>query len=164
MFYVYASFLYARQKKKRKQNVTALWQLFLILCFQGLAYLVIFEQTKEMSMWVFYGAQVLFLVLYQIVFCLFYKESSRLLLNHLCMLLVIGLVIQTRLNPSKAWNRLTYEPKVALRTTSGGIQATNRTYNPQFALTTFSVRTVCYMSELQNNNTYDYILQNHTFA
>ena len=43
-------------------------------------------------------------------------------------------------------------------------QATNRTYNPQFALTTFSVRTVCYMSKLQNNNTYDYILQNRTSA
>lgn len=105
LFYVYASFLYAGQKKKDRQKKTALLQLFLILCFQALAYLVIFEQTQDFSMWMFYGAQLLFLAAYQLVFRIFYKDCSRLLLNHLCMLLVIGLVIQTRLNPSKAWNQ-----------------------------------------------------------
>ena len=105
LFYVYASFLSARQKKVHSQNVTALWQLFLILCFQALAYLVIFEQTKDMSVWLFYGAQALFVIAYQVAFRLLYDGYSRLLLNHLCMLLTIGLVIQTRLDAGRAWNQ-----------------------------------------------------------
>lgn len=105
LLYVYASFWYAGQKKKSRQNVIALWQLFLMMMFQTLAYLVIFEQTKDQNIWVFYGAQMLFLVGYQAVFRVFYRGCSRLLLNHLCMLLLIGLVIQTRLNAAKAWNQ-----------------------------------------------------------
>ena len=66
LFYVYASFLYARQKKKSRQNIAALWQLFLIFLFQGLSYLVVFEQTKDVMTWVFYGSQVLFLAVYQV--------------------------------------------------------------------------------------------------
>lgn len=105
LFYVYASFLYARQKKESSQHVTALWQLFLIFLFQGLSYLVIFEQTGDFMMWVFYGSQVIFLAVYQVVFRVFYGDASRLLLNHLCMLLTVGLVIQTRLSPEKAWTQ-----------------------------------------------------------
>lgn len=117
LFYVYASFLYSGQKNKSRQNAIALWQLFLIFLFQGLAYLVIFEQNGDSTkwvfyeqvgrwaLWVFYAAQVIFLVVYQVVFRIFYRDASRLLLNHLCMLLTIGLVIQTRLSPAKAWNQ-----------------------------------------------------------
>ena len=104
LLYVYASFLYARQKNSRR-NITALWQLLLIFLFQGLSYLVIFEQTNDVLMLVFYGSQVLFLVVYQVVFRAFYPEASLLLLNHLCMLLTVGLVIQTRLSPEKAWTQ-----------------------------------------------------------
>lgn len=115
LFYVYASFIYARQKKSR-QNMTALWQLFLIFAFQSLSYLVVFEQTGDPMMLVFYGSQVLFLVVYQVVFRAFYAESSRLLLNHLCMLLTIGLVIQTRLSPEKAWTQFMIAAMSAMAT------------------------------------------------
>ena len=116
LFYVYASFLYARQKKKSRQNIAALWQLFLIFLFQGLSYLVVFEQTKDVMTWVFYGSQVLFLAVYQVVFRAFYADASPLLLNHLCMLLTVGLVIQTRLSPEKAWTQFVIAGMSAMAT------------------------------------------------
>jgi cell division protein FtsW (lipid II flippase) len=104
-FYVYAAFWYARQKKKSRQNRTALWQLSLIYMFHGLACLVVYVQTEDPMMFLYYGSQLLFLTVYQVVFRVFYPECDRLLLNHLCMLLVIGLSIQVRLDVPKAWNQ-----------------------------------------------------------
>jgi cell division protein FtsW (lipid II flippase) len=97
--------LYVRLRKEHRKKVVAIWQLFLILCFHSLAYLVIFEQTGEESTLFFYACQVLFLIGYQVVFCLIYRGCSRLLLNHICMLLVLGLIMQTRLQVGKAWNQ-----------------------------------------------------------
>lgn len=103
--YLYASRLYGRVRADSRQRAVALWQLFLILCFQALAYLVIFEQTQDQEVWLFYACQALFLIGYQVIFRLMYEGCSRLLLNHICMLLVLGLVIQTRLQITKAWNQ-----------------------------------------------------------
>lgn len=79
--------------------------MFLILCFHLLAYLVIFEQTNDQDVWLFYAFQALFIIGYQLAFRLLYRGASRLLLNHVCMLLVIGFTMQTRLNSAKAWNQ-----------------------------------------------------------
>lgn len=103
--YLYASRLYGKVHTDSRRKGVAVWQLFLILCFHGLAYLVIFEQTQDENIWVFYACQALFLIGYQVIFRLMYQGCSRLLLNHICMLLVLGLVIQTRLQMAKAWNQ-----------------------------------------------------------
>ncbi len=104
LFYVQASFWYMASARRR-QKALASWQVFLILCFQALAYLVIFEETGDFLMLLFYLAQLVFFLLYQTVFRALYPDCSRLLLNHLCILMTIGLVIQTRLNASKAWTQ-----------------------------------------------------------
>ena len=105
LLYVHASFLFAGQKKKRRQNAVALWQLALIYLFHALAWLVIYVQTRDSMMLLFYASQVLFLTVYQLVFRVFYPDCSRLLLNHLCMLLLTGLILQARLDAPKAWNQ-----------------------------------------------------------
>ncbi len=105
LLYVQASFWYSTRKSQRGQRSLALWQLFVIVCFQALGYAVIYDQTGDESMLAFYAVQLIFLIGYQLVFRLLYPDSSRLLLNHVCMLLTIGLIMQTRLDPSKAWTQ-----------------------------------------------------------
>lgn len=105
LLYVLSSFWYLVQKKDSRRRQIALWQICLIVMFDTLAHLVLFEQTGEFAVWISYGGQMLFLAIYQMVFRVFYRDASRLLMNHLCMLLFIGLVMQTRLNPSKAWTQ-----------------------------------------------------------
>lgn len=105
VLYVLSSVWYLVQKKDSRRRQIALWQICLIVMFNTLAHLVSFEQTGDMTIWIAYGSQMLFLAVYQMVFRVFYRDASRLLMNHLCMLLFIGLVMQTRLNPSKAWTQ-----------------------------------------------------------
>ena len=105
LLYVVSSFWYLVQKKENRRRQIALWQICLIVMFDTLAHLVLFEQTGDLTVWIAYGGQMLFLATYQTVFRVFYRDASRLLMNHMCMLLFIGLVMQTRLNPSKAWTQ-----------------------------------------------------------
>ena len=85
LLYVLSSLWYLWQKKESRRNQIALWQICLIVMFDTLAHLVLFEQTGNLTVWVSYGAQMLFLAIYQTVFRVFYKDASRLLINHLCM-------------------------------------------------------------------------------
>ena len=105
VLYVLSCFWYLVQKKDSRRRRIALWQICLIVMFDTLAHLVMFEQTGNFTIWIAYGGQMMFLTIYQLVFRVFYRDASRLLMNHLCMLLMIGLVIQTRLDPSKAWTQ-----------------------------------------------------------
>ena len=105
VLYVMSSVWYQGQQHEKRRRQIALWQIGFIVMFDTLAHLVLFEQTKDMAMWVSYGGQMMFLAIYQLVFRVFYRDASRLLMNHLCMLLFIGLVMQTRLDPVKAWTQ-----------------------------------------------------------
>jgi cell division protein FtsW (lipid II flippase) len=85
------------KKKKicRRQNV-AMFTIHL------LAYIIIWFETKDEKLLVFYLAQVLFFLVY-LFFCrLFYRNISRLLVNNMCMLLSVSFIMLTRLSFDKA--------------------------------------------------------------
>ena len=50
----------------------------------------------------FYLAQVVFFILYLVLFRVIYKKSSRLLVNNTCMLLAISFIMLTRLGVERA--------------------------------------------------------------
>lgn len=85
------------KKKKicRRQN----FAMFLIHLF---AYVIIWFETKDERMLVFYLAQVLFFLLYLFLYRLFYRNLSRLLVNNMCMLLSVSFIMLTRLSFDKA--------------------------------------------------------------
>lgn len=68
----------------------------------ALAYLVLYLNTQNEKLVVFYGAQVIFFFCYLFLYRLLYVHVSRILLNNMCMLLCIGMVTLTRLSPDKA--------------------------------------------------------------
>lgn len=86
------------EKKKRickKQN----WLMFL---FHFLAYVILYLNTKNILILIFYGAQIVFLGAYIYLTRLFYRNVSRLLVNNMCLLLCVGFVILTRLSFGRA--------------------------------------------------------------
>ena len=62
-----------------------------------IAYLIMFLDQKNIEIVIFYGAQVVYLLLTLILMNWFYPRASRLLVNNMCMLTMIGFVMITRL-------------------------------------------------------------------
>ena len=77
-------------------------QLVCLFMLHFLANVLIWLNTGSVTMLAFYGAQVLFFLLYIYLTRLFYRNSSRLLVNNMCTLLATGFIILTRLNPDRA--------------------------------------------------------------
>lgn len=101
--YTYECFSVLQKSKhpKRQQAILRRQQMFLFLIHLD-AYLVIFTATKDAKMLGFYVMQVLLICAIQLIYRFLYRKSSRLLTNNLCMLLIIGLFMLTRLSPEKA--------------------------------------------------------------
>ncbi len=66
------------------------------------AYAVIFAKEREPGVVAFWLAQVLLLAAIRLIYNHLYGKASQLLTNNLCMLLVIGFIILTRLDGEKA--------------------------------------------------------------
>ncbi|RFZ76638.1 FtsW/RodA/SpoVE family cell cycle protein [Lacrimispora amygdalina] len=100
--YTYLNFRYfSFQDEKRKNSICWRQNIFMFL-IHLLAYGIIWLETEDERMLVFYGAQVLFFLGYLFFYRLFYRNLSRLLVNNMCMLLSVGFIMLTRLSFDKA--------------------------------------------------------------
>ena len=81
-----------------------------------LAYLIIWLETKDERMLVFYLAQVVFFSTYLFLYRLIYRNVSRLLVNNMCMLLTIGFIMLTRLSFDKSIKQFVIVASAALVT------------------------------------------------
>ncbi len=106
--YTYESFsaLKKSDSPKRMQPVLRR-QLFFLFLIHLDAYLVIFAATGEVQMLGFYVMQALLICAIQLIYRFLYKKAARLVTNHMCMLLVIGFIILTRLDEAKAIRQFT---------------------------------------------------------
>ncbi len=86
--------------KKREQILNR--QCAAIYLIHLLAYSVIYLVTDDIGMVLFYFVQVMLFTVIQTCYVFLYGNSSRLLTNHLCMLLAVGFIILTRLNLQQA--------------------------------------------------------------
>ena len=106
--YTYESFsaLQRSGSPKRVQPILRRQLMFLFLIHLD-AYLVIFAATGEVQMLGFYVMQVLLICAIQLIYRFLYKKAARLVTNHMCMLLVIGFIVLTRLDEAKAMRQFT---------------------------------------------------------
>ncbi|MBQ8663636.1 MAG: FtsW/RodA/SpoVE family cell cycle protein [Eubacterium sp.] len=74
------------------------WQVFCMFFIHLDAFAVIFAQTQEIKVLVFYAAQVAFILFMFLIYKIIYKRSAKILVNHMCMLMIIGFIILTRLD------------------------------------------------------------------
>ena len=98
-----------KKKVYRRQNL----DMFLI---HLLAYLIIWLETKDERMLVFYVAQVVFFFTYLFLYRLIYHNASRLLVNNMCMLLTVGFIMLTRLSFDRSIKQFVIVASAALVT------------------------------------------------
>ncbi len=91
-------------------------QLRLMFLMHLLAYLVMYGQTGDVRILMFYGIQVVFFLLYNFLTRLFYRNVSRILLNNLCLLLCTGFIMLTRLSLNRAVRQFTIAVAAAVIT------------------------------------------------
>ncbi len=98
MIYTYYSFAVLRitngQRRRRiyKSQTTCMFLIHLD------ALIVLFASQKEIKILVFYAAQVAFVMFLFLIYRVIYKKAARLVVNHMCMLMIIGFIILTRLD------------------------------------------------------------------
>lgn len=88
----------SEEKQKRIFKRQVMWMYFIHLA----AFLAIYAVTDEEKMIVFYFLQALLILAIQLCYRIFYKKASSLVLNNLCMLLVVGFLVLTRLSYERA--------------------------------------------------------------
>ena len=71
-----------RQKRMYKAQTTCMFLIHLD------AFMVLFAVTKDFKILIFYGAQVLFVLFLFLIYRIIYKRAARLVVNHMCMLLL----------------------------------------------------------------------------
>ena len=97
--YTYEGFSALRGKlSDRKKRGIYHRQLLLMYLLHLSAYLAVYAVTDDIRTVLFYLFQVLFTVIVMSCYHLLYENGSRLLVNHMCTLLLIGFIILTRLS------------------------------------------------------------------
>ena len=96
--YTYECFSVFRNISERKQEKKFKRQARILHAIHFTAYVVIFAVTEDAYTFIFYLAQIILLVVVRNVYKLCYPKASRLLVNNMCMLMIIGFIILTRLN------------------------------------------------------------------
>ena len=102
LLYTLATYRYLTLKTHKGRNRACGMQLFCMYALHLTGYLAIILYTGDHTMFYFYLAQVVFFTLYLVLFRVFYKKASRLLINNTCMLLAVSFIMLTRLGPERA--------------------------------------------------------------
>lgn len=95
--YTLFSFTVFRSSDKKRQNRIFFKQRFILILIHMIYYLVLYLETKSIKILILYVFQVLFFILIIAVYQKIYKGLSKLVLNHMLMLLSISFVMLTRL-------------------------------------------------------------------
>lgn len=114
--YTYFNFRVFSIQDEFRKNKICRRQNFAMFLIHLLAYLIIWFETEDERVLVFYLVQVLFFFLYLCLYRLFYRNASRLLVNNMCMLLTVGFIMLTRLSFDRAMKQFVIVVAAALIT------------------------------------------------
>lgn len=94
----------------RYQNVKDMHGIYcalnaLIFLFHGCGFLIIVVREREWILLGFYAAQVMFMIIYLLIYRKLYPKANLALLNHTMMFLMLGFVILTRLKRTIAYRQ-----------------------------------------------------------
>lgn len=101
---LYTFLCFSVLRKKDQNEVNHGWKVQNLLTFliHLLAFVVIFIQTWQVDIVIFYLLQFFLLQAVLVFTRLIYPQINRLVLNNMCFLLMIGFVILTRLSYDRA--------------------------------------------------------------
>jgi cell division protein FtsW (lipid II flippase) len=97
--YTYQCFSSLRRKlSPEEQRSKFRAQVFFMFLLHANAYAVLMFATEKAELLFFYGAQVLFFIAILLLYSTLYRRASPLVVNNMCMLMMIGFVMLTRLS------------------------------------------------------------------
>lgn len=105
--YTFRSFTYFTIKSDVKKNRSSFKQNIAMFLFHFTAYFTIYLMTRDDSILLFYGCQVLFFIIVLSFNRFAYPKASRILTSHTCLMLSIGYIMLTRLSYGLAIRQFT---------------------------------------------------------
>ncbi len=108
IIYTFYCFYMVRRQRAGSQSESLNKQLMLIFLMDFVAFGVIFLKTMDPRVIVFFGEMMAFFAAIQVLYRIFYKKASMLLLNNMCMLLSVGFIMLCRLKVSTASRQLLF--------------------------------------------------------
>ena len=115
-YYTLEGFRYLMTEDPDRQDAISKRARAAMFLLHFIAFAVLFLRAQDLRILVFYGAQLLFLLMYPFAFRKCYRNASLQLLNHVCMLLVFGFIMLTRLNIDHAMRQFIIVAAAALIT------------------------------------------------
>lgn len=77
-------------------------QIIMIFLVHGVAFSTMALRKDDMNYWFLYGIQSVLIIVIVILFQMIYPKINKLLINNMCMLLVMGFIVLSRLSFNKA--------------------------------------------------------------
>lgn len=103
--YGWSCFSIFRSREKEVKDKKLTRQIILIFSIHFLWYLVLFLRMESMKILFLYGGEILVAVLYMVLYHRYYPQSSRLMTNNMCFLLLLGYTMLTRINFNLAFRQ-----------------------------------------------------------
>ncbi len=100
--YTFLSYSVLTKRKQEEVRHGFRLQIVILFLFHLLAFAVLYLQTEEWKLVIFFALQFFLLQAVLVFTRFFYPTANRLVLNHLCLLLTLGFVMLTRLSYEKA--------------------------------------------------------------
>lgn len=100
--YTMQSYIVFAKKDEEDKEFLFLRQNLMMFMIHFISFIVMYLRMTEPELIFFYGAQFIYLAATLVFFRNLYPRASKLIVNHMCMLIMIGLVMNTRLGYDKA--------------------------------------------------------------
>lgn len=104
--YTMKCFSYFVAKTTKKRNSIVNRQVFYIFAIHLMCYAKLFIWRQNVKFLIIYGVSIVSSILYMLIFTKVYKNVSRLLINNMLFLLLIGYIMLTRIEVSMAIKQL----------------------------------------------------------
>lgn len=105
LFYTYTSYSINVGRRTEKLNVKYLTQNVLTMIIFTISSGIIIYYNMSVNSLIFFGLEFVYLIMLVVLYRLIYRDSSRLLVNNMQMLLALGFIMVLRLSPGNAFKQ-----------------------------------------------------------
>lgn len=100
--YTMQSYIVFGKRDEEDKDFLFLRQNLMMFMIHFIAFVIMYLKTQDRDLFFFYGAQFIYLAATLVFFRNLYPRASRLVVNHMCMLIMIGFIMLTRLSYDEA--------------------------------------------------------------
>ena len=105
-FYCLASYVGYSTKEKKRGGIY-FWQYCIMFLIHFLCYWMLFIAYDDYKYFYLYFIEVIYFIVVIGVYSLLYPKASKLLINNMCLLMMVGFIMIARLDYDKCLKQLT---------------------------------------------------------